>query len=145
MQIADRCAPVKVANSAENPVLQALRLALASPYIASSRTTTQKTHPLPNGCPLLLRIRWNLLTKSLLSNGSMRTHIENTSCNTCSIIACVYRGRCLTMGLLYCWLRICCGLVYRFVAYEWVYASRYYDTVSLILFMSPQLLGGLHT
>jgi hypothetical protein len=39
------------------------------------------------------------------------SHIENTSCDTGSIVACVYCGRCLEMGLLYCWLNICCGLV----------------------------------
>jgi hypothetical protein len=38
--------------------------------------------------------------------GYMRTHIENTSCKTGSIVACVYCGRCLEMGLLYCWLSV---------------------------------------
>jgi hypothetical protein len=55
-------------------------LLLASRYIASGRTTTQKTHPLP-------------------SNGCMWTHIENTFCNTGSVVACVYCGRCLEMCL----------------------------------------------
>jgi hypothetical protein len=45
-----------------------------------------------------------------------RTHIENTSCNTCSIVAYVYCGRCRVMVLLYFWLRICCGPVYQVVA-----------------------------
>jgi hypothetical protein len=40
-------------------------------------------------------------------------HIENTCCDTGSIVARVYCGRCLEMGLFYCWLNICCGLVYR--------------------------------
>jgi hypothetical protein len=45
-------------------------LLLPSRYIASGRTTAQKTSPLPsNGRPLLLRIRWNVFTQSLLSNG----------------------------------------------------------------------------
>jgi hypothetical protein len=42
-------------------------------------------------------------------------HIENTSCDTGFIVACVYCGRCLEMVLLYCWLIICYGLVYRVV------------------------------
>jgi hypothetical protein len=70
---------------------------LSSYDLASGRTTAQKTHPLP-------------------SNGYMRTHIENTSCDTSSIVACAYCGRCLEMDLLSCWLRICCVLVYRVVA-----------------------------
>jgi hypothetical protein len=36
-----------------------------------------------------------------------------TAKKTHSIVACVYCGRCLEMGLLYCWLRICCRLLYR--------------------------------
>jgi hypothetical protein len=37
--------------------------AWVSSYIASGRTTAQKTDPLPsNGCPLLLRIRLNVCT-----------------------------------------------------------------------------------
>jgi hypothetical protein len=40
-------------------------------------------------------------------------HTENTSCDTGSIVACVYRGRCVKMNLLYCWLSICCDLLYR--------------------------------
>jgi hypothetical protein len=52
-----------------------------------------RKHPLlSNGRPVLLHIRWNVLTESLLDNGYMRTHIENTSCNNCSIVACVYCG-----------------------------------------------------
>jgi hypothetical protein len=56
----------------------------------------------------------------LPSNGYMRTHMENTSCNTGSIVACVYCGRCLEMSLLYCWLSICCGHVHRVVLMQWV-------------------------
>jgi hypothetical protein len=65
-------------------------------YSLGSDHSTKKTHPLP-------------------SDGYMRTHIENTTRNTGFIVACVYCGRCLEMGLLYCWLRIFCGLVYRAV------------------------------
>jgi hypothetical protein len=90
----------------------ALWPAWVSGYIASGRTTAQKTRPLPsNGRTLLLRIRWNVFTESLLSNGHDADPHRNTSCNTCSIVACVYCGHCLAMGLLYCWLRTCCGLV----------------------------------
>jgi hypothetical protein len=71
-----------------------------------------------------LRIRWNMLTESLPSNGYMRTHIENIACNICSIVACLYCGRCPTMGLLHCWLHICCGLDYRVAAQQRVYASQ---------------------
>jgi hypothetical protein len=35
----------------------------------------------------------------LPSNGHEEDHIENTSCNTYSIVACAYFGRCLEMGL----------------------------------------------
>jgi hypothetical protein len=60
-------------------------LLLGSRYIASGRTTAQKTH-------------------ALRSNGYMRTHIENTSCDTGSVVTCVYCGFCLEVGLLYRWL-----------------------------------------
>jgi hypothetical protein len=73
------------------------QLLLASRYIVSGRTTTQKTHPLP-------------------SNVYMRTHTENTSCNTGSFFLGVYCERYLEMVLLYCWLRICYGLVHRVFA-----------------------------
>jgi hypothetical protein len=92
--LATRRVTVEVFDPASTRVSQNCQLLLASQYIASGRTTPKKTHPLP-------------------SNGYMRTHIENTSCNTGSIIACMYCGRCLEMCLLYCWLRICCGIVYR--------------------------------
>jgi hypothetical protein len=88
---------------------------LASRYTASGWTTAQQIHPLPSsGCPLLLRIRWNMLTESLLGNGYMRTHIENTSCvrvlralprNGSTLLLVVYLfwawllSRCLAMGL----------------------------------------------
>jgi hypothetical protein len=72
------------------------QLLLASRYISSGQTTAQKAHPLP-------------------SSGCMRTHIGNISCNTGYIVARVYCGRCLEIGLMYCWLRICCSLVYRAV------------------------------
>jgi hypothetical protein len=52
------------------------------------------------------------LPSDCLAMGMARTHIEDTSYNTCSIVAYVYSGRCLTMCLPYCLLRICCGLVY---------------------------------
>jgi hypothetical protein len=48
----------------------AVSLLLASHYMDSGRTTAQKTHPSP-------------------SNGYMRTHIENTSYDTGSIVACI--------------------------------------------------------
>jgi hypothetical protein len=65
-------------------------LLLASRDIASCRTTTLKTHPFPSsGCPLLLRVRCNMLIESLLRNGYRRTHMESTTCNNCSIVACV--------------------------------------------------------
>jgi hypothetical protein len=56
------------------------------------------------------------LLSRCLAMDMARTHIENTSINIYSIVPCVYCGRCLAMGLLYCWLRICCGPVYRVVA-----------------------------
>jgi hypothetical protein len=56
------------------------QLLLSSHCIASGWSTAQKTHPLP-------------------SNGYMRTHTENISCNTWSIVACGSCGRCLEMGL----------------------------------------------
>jgi hypothetical protein len=34
------------------------------------------------------------------------------------------------MGLLYCWLSICYGLVYRGVPYQWVYMSQYVNSPS---------------
>jgi hypothetical protein len=47
-----------------------LQLTWVSGYIASGLTTAQKTRPLPsNGRPLLLCIRGNVFTESLLSNG----------------------------------------------------------------------------
>jgi hypothetical protein len=78
----------------------------ASRYIVSGRTTAQKTHPLP-------------------SNKYIRTNVENTSCNTGSVFACTYCGCCLEMGLLYCWLRICCEVVYQVHRKQWVYMSQY--------------------
>jgi hypothetical protein len=33
--------------------------------------------------------------------------------------------RCLALDVLYCWLRICCRLLYRVVPYQWVYMSQY--------------------
>jgi hypothetical protein len=65
-------------------------------YIVLDRTTAQKTEPLP-------------------SNGNTQTHKDNTSCNTGAFGACVYCGRCLEMSIVYCWLRICCGLLYLVV------------------------------
>jgi hypothetical protein len=35
----------------------------------------------------------------LPSNGYDADHIENTSCNIISIVACAYSGRCLEMSL----------------------------------------------
>jgi hypothetical protein len=70
------------------------QLLLASRYITSGRITAQKAH-------------------ALLSTGYIRTHIEDTSCDTGFIVTCVYCERWLEMGLFYCWLRIYCGLVYR--------------------------------
>ena len=76
------------------------QLWLASCYIASGCTTAQKMHLLPsNGCPSLLCIYWSVLTESLLSSGCMLTYIQNTSCNTCSTVECLYCGCCLAMGL----------------------------------------------
>jgi hypothetical protein len=92
------------------------QLLMASHSIAIGQTTAQKTHPLrSNENPLMLCIRWNVLPELLLSNGYMWIHTENTSCNTCSIAACMYCRHRLAMGLLYCWLRICCRFVYRVV------------------------------
>jgi hypothetical protein len=51
-----------------------------------------------------------------LAMSMARAHIENTSCNTFSLVACMYCGCSLAMGLIYCWLRICCGLVYQVIA-----------------------------
>jgi hypothetical protein len=73
---------------------QNCRLLLASRYVALVQTTEQKTY-------------------LLCSNGYMWTHIENSSCNTSSVVAWVYCEHCLQMGLLCCWLYICCGLVYQ--------------------------------
>jgi hypothetical protein len=42
--------------------------------------------------------------------------LKNTSCNTGSIVACVYCERWVEMCLLYCWLRICWGFLYWVVA-----------------------------
>jgi hypothetical protein len=58
------------------------QLLLTYIYIASGRTTAQKTYP-------------------LLSNGYMRTRIENTCYDTSSIVVCVYSRRCLEIGLLF--------------------------------------------
>jgi hypothetical protein len=47
----------------------------------------------------------NVISDPLPSNGHGADHIENTSCNTFSIIACAYFGRRLEMGLhdtIYC-------------------------------------------
>jgi hypothetical protein len=63
-------------------------------------------------------------------NGYMRTHIESTSCNTCSIVAYVYCGRCIAMGLLCFWFRICCGLAYRVDPWQWIYTSHYEFLIS---------------
>jgi hypothetical protein len=80
------------------------QLLLASRYVALGRTT-QKIHPLAiNGCPLLLRIRWIVLTESLFSNGHCADpHIKQLLQRLC--YCCV--------SLLYCWFRIRCMLVCR--------------------------------
>jgi hypothetical protein len=104
---------------------------LAPRYIVSGRTITPKTHPFPSNIwPILLRIRWNVLSESLLNNGYMRTHIrvQNSSWNTRLIVAWVYCGHRLAMDLLYSWLRICCGLVYRIIPLQWVYMSQYFSS-----------------
>jgi hypothetical protein len=44
---------------------------------------------------------------------SLGSDHKNTSYDTGSIVACVNCGRCLEMGVLYCWLSVCCGFVYR--------------------------------
>jgi hypothetical protein len=41
----------------------------------------------------------NVFSDPLPSNGHGADHIENASCNTFSIVACAYFGRCLEMGL----------------------------------------------
>jgi hypothetical protein len=111
---------------------------MASRYVASGRNTAQKTHPLhSNGRPLLLHICWNMFTESLPSNGYMRTHIENTSCNTGSIVACLHCGSCPAMGLLHCWLHICCGLDHEVAAQQRVCASQYHPPPSLSLPSGP--------
>jgi hypothetical protein len=64
-------------------------------------------------------------THSLPSNGYMCIHTENTSCNIGSSVACLYCGCCLEMDLLYCWLCICCGVIYWVVPYQWVCMSQH--------------------
>jgi hypothetical protein len=88
------------------------QLLVAYCYIASGRTTAQQTHPLPNnGFLILLRIRWNMLIESLVSNEYMRTHNRKH----------------LLQHLFYCWVRVLrallsirlrffCDLVYHAVA-----------------------------
>jgi hypothetical protein len=41
----------------------------------------------------------NVFSHPLPNNGHGADHIENISCNTFSIVACTYFGRCLEMGL----------------------------------------------
>jgi hypothetical protein len=67
----------------------------------SARTPRKTPSPIKDTC---LQLR-------CLAMGMTQTHIENTSFTTCSIVACVYCGRCLTLSILYCWLRICCSPV----------------------------------
>jgi hypothetical protein len=40
-----------------------------------------------------------VFSEPLHSNGHGADHIENTSCNTFSVVACAYLGRCLEMCL----------------------------------------------
>jgi hypothetical protein len=69
--------------------------AWVSGYIVSDRITAQKTCPLTsNGRLLLSRIRWNVFTESLLSNGhGVDPHRKH-----------------LLQHLFYYRVRICCGL-----------------------------------
>jgi hypothetical protein len=60
------------------------------------------TAPLPsNRYPIFQRICFcgYVFNDPVPSNGHGADHIENTSCNTFSISACTYFGRCLEMGL----------------------------------------------
>jgi hypothetical protein len=60
------------------------------------------TAPSPsNWCPIVPRVCFwgNVFSDPLPSNGHGEDHIENNSCNTFSIVACAYFGRCLELGL----------------------------------------------
>jgi hypothetical protein len=104
------CLGIKHPSGAYDQIFTTVR-ARVSGYIALDRTTAQKIRPSPsNGRLLFLCICWNVFTGSLLSNGHGTDPHKNTSCNTCSTVVCAYCGRYLTIGLLYCRLRICCGL-----------------------------------
>jgi hypothetical protein len=59
------------------------------------------TTPLPSNRSIFPRVCFcgNVLDDPLSSNGHGADHIQNNSCNTVSVVACAYCGRCLEMGL----------------------------------------------
>jgi hypothetical protein len=74
------------------------------------------TAPLPSNISIVPRVCFcgNVFSDPLPSNGHGADHIENTTCNTFSTVACAYFGRCLEMGphvtiLCYKSARICWG------------------------------------
>jgi hypothetical protein len=84
-------------------------------YIASQRIHGKHVHCLTINILYFCMFVGTCLLSRCLPMDMARTDIENTSCNTCSIAACVYCGRCRAIGLLKFWLLICYGLVYRVV------------------------------
>jgi hypothetical protein len=70
------------------------------------------TVPLPsNRSPIVPRVCFcgNVFSDPLPNNGHVTDWIENNSCNTFSVVACGYFGRCLEMGLTVTIFSYFCG------------------------------------
>jgi hypothetical protein len=74
-----------------------------------------------------------VFTKPLPSNGYGAGHMENTSCNTFSIVACSYFGNCLEIIIIIIIIIKIIKIILRFSSLECLYVLHFSQVDSLEL------------